>query len=119
MRSLGYLNGVLTVLAVLLVLNLWVGWHALSTGPAGDMVTVATPARAQGIPDGGAQRLEIVNQLKLVNVRLAELGEFMRSGEMRVRFEGRQPGPGQTPNPLMSAPPRPRTQLPQGEAEGE
>ena len=79
MRSLRYLNGILTVLAVLLGLQLWTSW---TTSPSVDM---ATPAYAQGIPDAGAQRAQIIDQLKLLNSNTAELKGLLLSGKAQVK----------------------------------
>lgn len=79
MRSLRYLNGILTVLAVLLGLQLWTSWTANTS------VDVAAPAYAQGIPDAGAQRLQIIDQLKLLNSRTEELKGLLLSGKVQVK----------------------------------
>ncbi|MHC4994586.1 MAG: hypothetical protein ACYTGQ_05975, partial [Planctomycetota bacterium] len=59
MNSTRYLNTILTVIAVLLTLHLFTFWSSTDG--------VATPAMAQGIPDAGAQRLMMVNELKSLN----------------------------------------------------
>ena len=61
---------------MLLALQLWIG---AASGPE-----LATPAYAQGIPDSGAQRQQIVDQLKLLNKRTAEMTGLMKSGQLRV-----------------------------------
>jgi hypothetical protein len=71
-----YLNGVLTVLCVLLTLNLYTAW---TTG--GDYVA---SAYAQGIPDEGAQRMQIIDQLKLMNTKMDQLNAMLTSGKARV-----------------------------------
>jgi hypothetical protein len=93
MRSLRYLNTILTVLAVLLVAQLWTTW--MTPHLAGADTGVATPAWAQsrgagsggGIPDAGAQRKEMIDLLKKQCVQNEELAGLLRSGEMRVRVE--------------------------------
>lgn len=78
MQSIRYLNGILTVLALLLGLHVWTLW---TTG-----APVQPPAaHAQGIPDSGAQRQEIIDQLKLLNSKTAKLQELMVSGKVRVQ----------------------------------
>jgi len=77
MNALKYLNTMLTVLAGLLALQLWTTWNA---GP----VDLASPAHAQGIPDEGAQRKQIIDELKLVNKKVEELKGLMVSGKVRV-----------------------------------
>jgi len=81
MRSLRYLNSVLTVIAVLLTLNLYTMWTV--TGPE-----VATEAQAQGIPNAGAQRAETLAQLKLLNKTNLGIYELLKTGKARVRVEG-------------------------------
>jgi hypothetical protein len=44
----------------------------------------ATPARAQ-IPDEGAQRAEMISQLKGVNDRLDRLASILSSGNLQVK----------------------------------
>lgn len=76
MSQLRYLNAVLTVLCVLLALNLYTGWAS------GDGFT--TPAHAQGIPDEGAQRAQMIDQLKLLNGKIDSLNATIRSGKVKV-----------------------------------
>ena len=61
------------VLQSLLLLGQWSG-----RGPV-------TPAFGQGVPDPGAQRLEMVAQLKDLNGRMDKLIDFMQSGNLQVR----------------------------------
>ena len=77
MKGLRYLNTMLTILAVLLTLQLWTTWNM---APA-DM---ATEAHAQGIPDAGAQRKQMIDELKLVNKKVEELKGLLTSGKVRV-----------------------------------
>ncbi len=81
MSSLRYLNIVLTALTILLALQLWTTWSVSSVDP------IATPAFAQGIPDAGAQRLQMVDELKLVNRKVEELKDLLASGKVRVTVE--------------------------------
>lgn len=84
MRSLTYLNSILTVLAVLLVMVLWTMWTAT---PAGDTLTLTQDAHAAGIPNAGQQRKEILDEVKKVNVQLNEFKSLLKGGEVRVRLE--------------------------------
>jgi len=81
MTSLRYLNLMLTVLAVLLGLQLWTTW---TQSP--DMVE---PAAAQGIPDEGAQRAQMIDQLKLLNKQVDQTRKLLVSGQVRVEVVGR------------------------------
>ena len=83
MRSLGYLNGVLTVLAVLLALQLWV-----SIGKAPVTESAAVAQVGKGIPDVGAQNQEIIDQLKKLNVQLDAINGLLQSGKVRVKLDG-------------------------------
>ena len=76
MNATRYLNTILTVLAVLLSLNLFTAW---SSGDG-----MATPVMAQGIPDEGAQRVQIINELKKLNQQTGEIKSLLSSGKLRV-----------------------------------
>jgi Spy/CpxP family protein refolding chaperone len=76
MRNLRYLNAMLTILVVLLALQLWTTWTASPS--------VATAAFAQGIPDEGAQRAQIIDQLKLLNEKTDQIKALLVTGEVRV-----------------------------------
>lgn len=88
MRSLRYLNTILTILAVLLSLQLYTMWMrpAASSSPA--WPDFAGVAHAQeGIPNAGAQRREMIDLLKAGNKRLDELTDLFRSGRARIQVE--------------------------------
>lgn len=79
MRSLRYLNTVLTVIAVLLALHLWTLWIG---GPS----AVATAA-APGLGNAATQRRQMVDQLKRLTVKIEELTSLFRSGQARVKVD--------------------------------
>lgn len=81
MRQLRYLNAVLTVIAVLLTLNLWVAWHAT---PGGQQMTLTQEASAQGLADAGAQRREMVDLLKQINVSIGQVRTTLTDGSVKV-----------------------------------
>jgi hypothetical protein len=97
MRSSSYLNTVLTVIAVLLGLNLWTAWHGGDLAPtpgsqAGDTEAAfdmhgASPAYAQGIPNAGQQRLQMIRELEQIQTDLAEFRQMFTAGTARVRVE--------------------------------
>lgn len=93
MRSVRYLNAILTVLAVLLALNLWVTWAAT---PGGEALSWAGPAEAQaaGIPNAGEQRKQMIDLLKALNVKVNQLTELVESGKVRVQVEAPPNEPG-------------------------
>ncbi len=83
MRQIKYLNSVLTVIAVLLTMNLWVMWTQSS-------VSVSDEAHAQAgisLPDPGVQRNDMINQLKTLNDKITELNAQFKGGTARVRVE--------------------------------
>jgi len=114
MRSLRYLNTILTVLAVLLTVQVWTLWNAPGS------LDRASEARPEGIPDAGAQRQAIIDQLKLVNVKLADMASLLRSGELKVKVDGAQkvvdvaPAVAEPPTPSTpTAHPTPPVNVPQ------
>ncbi len=84
MKSLRYLNTILTVIAVLLTVNVWTLW---SVTPGGDALSVATEARADGIANAGAQRKQIVDAVNQVKAEVGELKGMFKNGTARVRLE--------------------------------
>jgi len=85
MHSLRYLNTVLTVVAILLGLQLWTNWNTATTnGSVPDMVA---QAHAQGLPDAGAQRKEMIAELKGLRKQMGELQTQLSSGKVRVQIQ--------------------------------
>ncbi len=86
MRTIGYLNTVLTVLAVLLTLNLWTAW---ATTPGGEALSLTSEAAAQpeGLPNAAAQRKAILDELKRLNVSVSAMQGTLTDGSMRARIE--------------------------------
>ncbi|QDU35204.1 hypothetical protein KS4_32840 [Poriferisphaera corsica] len=82
-RSLRYLNGVLTVIAVLLTLNLWAMWQST---PGGEVMSLASKAEAQGIANSGAQRKMIIDELKILNSKAAGITGLLQSGKVVVEL---------------------------------
>ena len=89
MRSLRYLNGVLTILAILLSLQLWTSWTLSSSASGTARVLGPQSAYAAGIPNAGAQRKEMVDLLKKQVKQTEALTEMFQSGKARVRVERR------------------------------
>ena len=84
MTNTKYLNTVLTVIAVLLAGNLWVGAHqspSASTSPEGQ-------AYAQGRVDAGQQRAEMITQLKSLKTSVDALTKKLTDGSVKVKVEG-------------------------------
>ena len=81
MRSLRYLNVMLTAVAILLALQLWTAWTA------GGSSAILGPAEAQavGITNPGAQRNEIIDLLKKQNQLTGQVVDLLKSGNVKVR----------------------------------
>jgi len=94
MRSLRYLNTVLTVIAVLLTLQLWTAWTGLPDGSVAEAKPTRSQlaSRASGIPNAAAQRIETVNLLKKMSQQNETLIGLFRTGKARVRVEGGSAG---------------------------
>ncbi len=87
MRSLRYLNAVLTIIAVLLTLQLWTTWTVgTSTGALPAQFDHASTAEA-AVPNAGAQRKQMIDQLNKTNASLKELTDLFKSGKARVRVD--------------------------------
>jgi len=87
-HQLRYLSGVLTVIAVLLTLNLWTQWQA---SPGGAALSAANPAQAQTGIAPGAQRAQIIDLLKALNVQAAETHKLLSGGKMQVQVHMPEP----------------------------
>ena len=84
MKSLRYLNTVLTLIAVLLTVNIWTLWN---TAPGANAVSFASPAQAVGLTNAAQQRKEMISVLKKINSDSAELKSLLANGSARVRLE--------------------------------
>ena len=82
MNNSKYLNTVLTVIAVLLGLNLWVGAHqspvAAAFDPAGE-------ALAQGRTDAGKQRADMIAELKTLGGKVDAMSKRLADGSLKVQ----------------------------------
>lgn len=79
-----YLNAVLTTIAVLLALNLWVGAH----DRPGVKPSSEGQAIAQGRVDAGQQRAEMVKELKGVKSTVESMSKKLSDGSITVKVEG-------------------------------
>lgn len=92
--SLRYLNSILTVITVLLALNVYLGF---TSSPAGHWLAghatqeaIASDQNAfsgAGIPNAGAQRKAMVDELKMMNAKVDRLSSDLTSGRVRVVVE--------------------------------
>lgn len=81
MKQAKYLNAVLTVIALLLALNLWVGAHH---SPAAAALDPAHEALAQGRTDSGAQRAKMIEQLSVLNDKIDAMSKKLTDGSVKV-----------------------------------
>ncbi|MEM9420225.1 MAG: hypothetical protein AAGA25_14395 [Planctomycetota bacterium] len=85
MKTLRYLNTVLTVIAILLTLNVYI---QLTGTPAGGAVSVAQEAHAADKPRGvGSSAQAQLDQLKEINENLARLSGKLTDGSVRVKVD--------------------------------
>lgn len=88
MRSLRYLNAILTAVAILLTVQLWMWWVGDASENHGFMVS---PVHAQAVPVGlnnaSSERRQIAELLKKLNHRTEELITLFRSGRARINVE--------------------------------
>jgi hypothetical protein len=84
MKSLRYLNTMLTLIAVLLTLNVWTLW---TITPGGHALSVATEVQAAGLTNAAQQRKEMVDALKKINADTTKVKSMLEGGSARVRME--------------------------------
>lgn len=85
MKSLRYLNTILTVIAVLLTLNLYTQWTGVAAAP----LTGASTAQAaeEGLANPASQRNEMIAQLKKQVAASENLFDLLKSGTVRVKVD--------------------------------
>lgn len=81
MNASRYLNTVLTAIALLLALNLWVGAHQ---SPAAAALDPATDALAQGRTDSGQQRAAMIAALNQLNTKVDSMSKKLSDGSIKV-----------------------------------
>lgn len=84
MTNTKYLNAVLTTIALLLALNLWVG---VNPSPA-DSMNPEGQAIAQGRVDAGQQRAEMITELKGLKSTVESISKKLSDGSITVKVEG-------------------------------
>lgn len=84
MQQSRYLNAVLTVIAVLLGLNLWVGAHQ---SPAGSALDPSGQAMAIGSTDAGQQRTAMIEALKTLNSKVDAMSSKLTDGTLKVEIK--------------------------------
>lgn len=90
MVSLRYLNGVLTVIAVLLALNFWT--VAGSGSLTGAVQTVEAQADSgRGVGSTAARQQEMVQALSRIQQSVDRIERTMTSGSLVVKIDGERP----------------------------
>lgn len=86
MKTLRYLNTILTVIAILLTLNVYV---QLTGTPAGSAVSIAQEARAADKPTRGVGSANAaqLSELKSINENLNRLAGKLTDGSIRVKVD--------------------------------
>ncbi|MFK7790817.1 MAG: hypothetical protein AB8C95_15155 [Phycisphaeraceae bacterium] len=84
MTNTKYLNSVLTAIALLLALNLWVGVN----GSPSDSINPEGQAIAQGRVDAGQQRAEMIKELKGLKSTVESMSKKLSDGSITVKVEG-------------------------------
>ncbi len=74
MKSTNKWLGVVVALQAVILLTLW------GAGPS------ATTAKADGIPDAGQQRDEMIQQMKATNEKLDKLLALLSGGDLQVKL---------------------------------
>jgi hypothetical protein len=85
MNNSKYLNAVLTAIALLLGLNLWVGAHQ---SPAAAAMDPSAEALAQGKVTAGEQRSQMITELKAIGTKVDALSKKLGDGSVKVTVEG-------------------------------
>ena len=88
MKTLRYSNAVLTVMAVLLTLNLYV---LLAGTPAGSTLSAATEARAgdaRGVGSQAERQQEILQALTDLKLGVEQINTTLTGGALRVKIDG-------------------------------
>ncbi len=86
MKSLRYLNTVLTVIAVLLTLNLWTLWTSENTKVSADFASSAQ-AQNEGLQNAGAQRNQMIDLLRKQISATENLTALLKSGTVKVKVD--------------------------------
>lgn len=84
MNNSKYLNTVLTVIAVLLGLNLWVGMHR---APSGSALDPSGTAHATGRIDAGQQRARMIEELSALGGKIDSVGKKLTDGSIKVQVQ--------------------------------
>lgn len=88
MKTLRYSNTILTVIAVLLTLNLYI---TLADSPAGSTLSAANEAHAaeaRGVGSQAERQQEILKALTDMKASVEKINTTLTSGALRVKVEG-------------------------------
>jgi len=84
MKSLRYLNLILTVIAVLLTVNVWVQF----TRTPVELATPAVAAEGEGLQNPANQRNEMIQLLRKQVAATENLHALLKSGTVKVKVDG-------------------------------
>ena len=84
-----YLNGVLTAIALLLAMNLWVNMHQ---NDAAASLDPATEAMAQGTVSAGQQREAMIREINALGSKIDAIGSKLTDGSVRVKVDAEPEG---------------------------
>ncbi|MEM9019922.1 MAG: hypothetical protein AAGC44_05105 [Planctomycetota bacterium] len=79
-----YLNGVLTAIALLLAMNLWVNLHQKEASASLDP---ATEAMAQGTVSPAQQREAMIREINALGDKIDAIGNKLTDGSIRVKVD--------------------------------
>jgi len=84
-----YLNGVLTAIALLLGMNLWVNMHQSEAAASLDP---ATEALAQGTVSPAQQRESMIREINALGAKIDAIGAKLSDGSVRVKVDSMPAG---------------------------
>lgn len=84
-----YLNGVLTAIALLLAMNLWVNLHQ---SDAAGSLDPATEALAQGATSPAQQRETMIREINALGTKIDAIGSKLTDGSVRVKVDSMPAG---------------------------
>ncbi|MEM8737221.1 MAG: hypothetical protein AAGG38_01920 [Planctomycetota bacterium] len=88
MKSLRYLNSVLTVLAILLTLNVYLQLAGTSAGAAVSTVNVAhAKDRPKGVGSTAAREQAQLEELRNISRTMTQLNTALTNGSIRVKVD--------------------------------
>lgn len=88
MTNQRYLHGVLTAIALLLAMNLWVNLHDSETPALG----LESQAMAQGATSPAQQRETMIREIQALGAKIDAVGTKLTDGSARVKVDSMPEG---------------------------